>query len=74
MKRGVILAALAATGVMLCGQAEAVPLGAVLAPLAERSDSDVVPAYYYRGHYYRYRHNHRYYRHRYYRYGRYYYY
>ena len=55
------------TALLMFSQAQALPLGPALAPLAEKTSS-VLPVYYYHGHYYRYRYHHRYYNHRYYRY------
>jgi hypothetical protein len=48
-------------------QAQALPLGPVLAPLAENT-SGPVPVYYYHGRHYRYRYHGHYYNHRRYRY------
>jgi hypothetical protein len=69
-----------ATTLLMFSQAQALPLGPVLAPVAESHDSSAVQVYYYgghhyryryHGHYYRYRYGGHYYNHRYYRGGRY---
>jgi hypothetical protein len=53
--------------IALFSQAQALPLGPVLVPLADNI-SGALPVYYYHGHYYRYRYHGRYYNHRRYRY------
>ena len=55
------------TAVSMFSQAQALPLGPALAPLAEKTSS-ALPVYYYHGRHYRYRHHGHYYNHRYYRY------
>jgi len=60
-----------ATALSAFSQAQALPLGPVLAPLTENQGSSALRVYYYHHRYYPYRYHGHYYRHRYYGYGRY---